>query len=222
MTFFGVSWHWRGAFQACQGTFTPSTSLTPHTLSPDSTTHTEESTGITAGAIIQVQGKATWRKLSGDDIGGLVRVADEVHPELPESDAIFAERVRLFPEGCLALIDDESGELCGYIISHPIYNRQPPRLNRLLGDIASGADQYYIHDIAILLEVRGHGYAREIIETILSVAGRFPTTSLVSVHGTSSFRSRFGFKKLEKIDEALQTKSLDYGTSAVYLERTNV
>jgi GNAT superfamily N-acetyltransferase len=193
MTFFGVSWHWRGAFQACQGTFTPSTSLTPHTLSPDSTTHTEESTGITAGAIIQVQGKATWRKLSGDDIGGLVRVADEVHPELP-----------------------------GYIISHPIYNRQPPRLNRLLGDIASGADQYYIHDIAILLEVRGHGYAREIIETILSVAGRFPTTSLVSVHGTSSFRSRFGFKKLEKIDEALQTKSLDYGTSAVYLERTNV
>jgi hypothetical protein len=116
----------------------------------------DETAAMTAEASIQLQGKATWRKLSGDDSMGLVRVADQLHPELPDSDAIFAERFRLFPEWFMALLDDESGRLCGYIISHPIYNRQPPPLDKLLGDFTSDADQDYIHDIAIIPEVCGH------------------------------------------------------------------
>ena len=94
--------------------------------------------------------KATWRELYVDDIESLVRMGDKIHPDLPESEQVFAERVRLFSEGCLALVEGEGDELLGYVISHPIIHRQPPALDRLPEQIAFNADQHYIHDLAIL------------------------------------------------------------------------
>ncbi|KAL8914463.1 MAG: hypothetical protein Q9171_000968 [Xanthocarpia ochracea] len=98
----------------------------------------EDAIKVEANSLTKV--KASWRELSVDDIESLVRVADKIHPSLPESDQVFAERVRLFPEGCLALAESEGDELLGYIISHPIRRRQPPALNRLLEQIAFNAD----------------------------------------------------------------------------------
>ena len=164
--------------------------------------------------------KAAWRELSINNIESLARIADKIHTDLPESDEVFAERVKLFPEGCLALMDDESDELYGYAISHPIRRRQPPALNKLLGEIASDADQYYIHDIALLPEIRGHGLAQECIVKLLAIAQRYTTTSLISVYGTGSFWGRFGFVP-EEVDEVLEKKLLDYGDDATYLERRN-
>lgn len=66
---------------------------------------------------------AAWRELSVNDIESLVRVAGKIHPDLHESDQVFAERVKHFPGGCLALVDDDGDELCGYVISHPIRHR---------------------------------------------------------------------------------------------------
>jgi len=164
--------------------------------------------------------KAAWRELSVNDIESLVRIADKIHPDLPESDEVFAERIKLFPEGCLALVEGEDDELCGYVISHPIRRRQPPALDSLLGEIAPDADQYYIHDLAILPKARGHGLAQECINKLFAIAKRFPTTSLVSVYGTAPFWGRFGFVPGEN-DEVLEKKLLDYGDDATYLERKN-
>jgi ribosomal protein S18 acetylase RimI-like enzyme len=164
--------------------------------------------------------KAAWRNLSVNDIESLVRVADEIHPDLPESDEVFAERVKLFPEGCLALVEGEGDELCGYVISHPIRRRQPPALNSVLGEIAPDADQYYIHDLAILPKFRGYGLAQECLNKLFAIAKRFPTTCLVSVYGTGPFWGRFGFVP-EEIDEVLEKKLLGYGDDAEYLERKN-
>ncbi|KAI4207016.1 MAG: hypothetical protein LQ348_000703 [Seirophora lacunosa] len=155
-----------------------------------------------------------WRSMSADDIESLVRVANKIHPDLPESDQVFAERVTLFPAGCLALAEDDGGgdELCGYVISHPIRRRQPPALDSLLGEIASDADQYYVHDLAILPE--------QCMEKLFATAKRYTTTSVVSVYGTAPFWGRFGFV-VEEIDEDLKMKVLDYGDDATYLERMN-
>lgn len=103
-----------------------------------------------------------WRRLSAEDIPRLAQVADAIHPGLPESNEVFLERVVLFPEGCMALVD-ENGNLSGYAISHPIRYRQIPPLDYLLGGIAPDADQYFIHDLAILPESRGFGYAQQCI-----------------------------------------------------------
>ena len=159
---------------------------------------------------------AVWRNLTLDDIEGLLRVADQVHPDLPESDYVFAERVKLFPQGCLALVED--GEVCGYAISHPIRNRQPPNLDSLLGEIAPDADQYYIHDVAVLPRFRGQGFAAEAIKKLLEIAKHYPTTCLVSVYGTAPFWGRFGFTP-EPVNSALAEKLRNYGDDATYLSR---
>ncbi|KAI1444823.1 acyl-CoA N-acyltransferase [Annulohypoxylon stygium] len=159
-----------------------------------------------------------WRAMTVDDIDGLLLVADEVHPGLPESKEVFTERVKLFPEGCLALVED--GKVCGYSISHPIRYRQPPALDSLLGEIAPDADQYYIHDVAILPKFRGRGFAAECINKLLAIAKRYETTSLVSVYGTAPFWARYGFAP-EPIDAAMSEKLREYGGDAVYLSRKN-
>lgn len=180
----------------------------------------EEAKEATVEAKQPAKAKAAWRNLSVDDIESLVRVADKIHPDLPESDEVFAERVKLFPEGCLGLVEDEGDELCGYAISHPIRRREPPALDSLLSEIAPNADQYYIHDVAVLPKFRGSGLAQECIRKLLATAERFSTTCLVSVYGTGSFWGRFGFVPPE-IDEVLKKKLVDYGDDAMYLERKN-
>jgi GNAT superfamily N-acetyltransferase len=165
---------------------------------------------------------AIWRQLSVDDIPDLVKVADEVHPELPECADVFTERCRLFPQGCLALVvadgSEHGGELCGYAISHPIRRNHPPRLDSLLGTIGPEADQYYIHDLAILPSQRGKGAAAEGVGRLLQVAARFPTTCLISVYGTWPFWTRFGFAA-EPVDADLSQKLREYGDDATFLTR---
>ncbi|ORY19907.1 hypothetical protein BCR34DRAFT_471509 [Clohesyomyces aquaticus] len=165
--------------------------------------------------------EASWRSLSLDDIPSLISVADEIHADLPEDHEVFAERVKLFPEGCFALVDAKDDGLCGYAISHPIRRRHPPILNSLLGEIVPDADQYYIHDLAILPKAQGNGLAQECVQKLFDVAKKFPTTSLVSVYGTSSFWSRFGFLPPQDFDHTLEKKLLHYGDDATYLERKN-
>ena len=166
------------------------------------------------------QAVVSWGKLSVNNIKSLARVAEKIHPDLPENDEVFAERVKLFPEGCLGLSEGKDNELSGYAISHPIRRLQPPALNSLLGEIASDADQYYIHDLALLPKLRGRGLAQECITKLFAIAKRYPTTCLISVYGTEQFWSRFGFVPLQ-IDDVLEQKLLDYGDDATYLECEN-
>lgn len=160
-----------------------------------------------------------WRDMSVSDMEGLLEVADVVHPGLPESAAVFEERVRLFPAGCLILADD-GGQVCGYAISHPIRSGQPPALDSFLGAIAPDADQYYIHDLAILPSFRLRRLATECLSKLLAIADHYATTSLVSVYDTTLFWKRFGFTP-EPTDRVLSEKLCGYGEDATYLLRRN-
>jgi GNAT superfamily N-acetyltransferase len=165
--------------------------------------------------------QATWRNLTIDDIEPLAQVANKIHPGLPERDEVFAERIKLFPAGCLALVDNKSNKLHGYAISHPIRYQAPPPLDSLLGEIAEDADQFYIHDLAILPECQGRGYGKECLEMLFEVAKKYQSTGLVSVYGTAPFWGRFGFVPV-KMNVALQTKLVEYGEDAMFLERKNL
>lgn len=155
-------------------------------------------------------------------IPSLMRIADSVHPGLPESPAVFTERVNLFPSGCLILADDSTGKAGGYAISHPIRSGQPPDLDSLLGSIGEDADQYYIHDVAVLPEFRGKGAAAEGIRRLLGVAEGlgYETTCIVSVYGTGKFWGRFGFVAGE-VEGDLAEKLKGYGDDAAYMVRRN-
>ncbi|KAK5657195.1 hypothetical protein OQA88_3253 [Cercophora sp. LCS_1] len=161
---------------------------------------------------------ATWRRMTLNDIPGLLRVADAVHPSLPETASVFTERVQLFPSGCLILA--AGNKIYGYAISHPIRKDQPPELDSLLVEIPADADQYYIHDVAILPELRGQGHAAKGIRMLFEVSSQFPTTCIVSVYGTGPFWQRFGFEA-GLVDGVLSEKLRNYGGDAVYMTRDN-
>lgn len=173
-----------------------------------------------------------WRALSPIDVPHVAHIAGTIHQDLPERDAVFLERIALFPQGCLGLFkqgkndSSQSSEqqlLCGYLISHPIRHQQPYALDTLMGGLAKDADQYYIHDLAILPEYRGTGLAQQGVEKVLGlVAKRYETSSLVSVYGTGAFWRRFGFREPETVDVGLTEKLRGYGEGARYLERKNV
>lgn len=167
------------------------------------------------------ESRASWRTLIPEDINSLVSIANRIHSDLPESPQVFLERIILFPLGCLALIDHSRNELAGYAISHPIEYHQPPALDSLLETLHPAADQYYIHDLAILPGWQGKGYAKTCVEQILRVAEGYKTIGLVSVYGTAPFWGIFGFKKVET-DDVLKAKLLAYGEDAVFLERRHL
>lgn len=165
---------------------------------------------------------AIWKPINPttSDVDELVRVGQTVHdPSLDEGADVFLERVQLFPQGCMVLVED--GHIVGYAISHPILRDCPPALNTKLGAVPTNADEYYIHDIAILPEFRGKGHAAECIDKILRVADQYPTTSLISVYGTASFWGRYGFAPVPLLEGHLAKKLASYGEDAQYLRRQN-
>ncbi|KAK0668059.1 hypothetical protein QBC41DRAFT_128877 [Cercophora samala] len=171
------------------------------------------------GITSNMHSTVSWRPMSGKDVSAVMLIADEIHPGLPERASVFAERVDLFPEGCLVLATGD--DVYGYIISHPIQRRCPPALDTLLAEIPRAADQYYIHDLAILPSCQGHGFAADGIKKVLGVARSYRSTCLISVYGTFSFWRRFGFER--GTDDAGMSAKLDgYGKDATYLERHNV
>lgn len=191
------------------------------------------------------QPSAKWRPATPDDVPMLMIVANHIHPDLPEDAAIYAERIRLFPPGCHILAQQREQQqtepnatssaetsspaqarCSGYLISHPIRAGQPPELNALLSgsSISPDADQYYIHDLALMPETRGQGHAAEIIAGLLGDAGparEHRTACLISVYGTASFWGRFGFVETQVNDLVFAKKLQGYGQDAKYMVRQN-
>lgn len=86
---------------------------------------------------------------------------------------------------CFSLV--VNGSLRGYAVFRPIRRNQPLALNHLRGEISSNADRYFIHDLAIMPYLQGHGLAQECDNKSFTAAEKFETTGLVSIHGAAGF-----------------------------------
>jgi len=159
----------------------------------------------------------TWRPMEAGDLDRVMALADRCHPGLPEDRAVFAERLALYPHGCLVLAGPAG--IGGYAVAHPIRAFAPPALGALLGAIPADADQFYIHDVVVAPERRGGGVSGEAIRLLLEEAAAFPSAALVSVYGTAGFWSRFGFRPAKGVD--MKAKLRPYGDDAVFMVRTN-
>ena len=158
----------------------------------------------------------TWRLMTAADLPAVLAVAAVVHPDYPEDEAVFAERMRLFPQGCLVLDGPEG--LRGYIVSHPWHRAAPPALNSLLCELPAQAGSFYIHDLALLPAARGSGAGGMIVASLVEIAARagLPCLSLVAIDGSSGFWRRQGFRELH--DPALAGKLASYDDAARYME----
>jgi GNAT superfamily N-acetyltransferase len=133
--------------------------------------------------------------------------------------AVFADRLRRYPEGCAMCVADR--EAVGYLFSHPGRLASPPALNRRLAndDGATNDDCYFIHDIAVLPSHRGIGVARRLIEHALRVALKRGLTlvTLVSVQGSRGYWERRGFQPVVGPEETLNHVRESYGDAACYM-----
>jgi GNAT superfamily N-acetyltransferase len=158
---------------------------------------------------------AKWRSATAADLGDIQRIGDLIHTELPERPECFAEKLRLFPEGCFVLIQDDA--VVGYGFSHPWLLNQIPCLNELLGKLPPAPDCMLIHDVAVLQHGRGLGAAAALIELIVRVARTHALShlALVSVYNSYLLWARFGFEIVA--DDRIAEKLKSYGQSARYM-----
>jgi len=158
-----------------------------------------------------------WRPMTACDLPEVQVLADAIHLDHPEDATVFAERLRLYPQGCLAL--EEGRRLIGYALTHPWHFGKPPALNSPLGEIPRRATTYYVHDVALLPEARGKGYAAQIGERLANHArtAGFGNLSLVAVNNSQGFWERLGFCRTRV--PGLEEKLLTYGPDAVLMAR---
>lgn len=124
--------------------------------------------GTQPPGLILNQTHITWRPMTPTDLPHVLAIAGVVHTAYPEDAAVFAERLQLYPAGCL--IWESAGRVVGYGISHPWREGAPAALNALWGEWPAKASTCYIHDIALLPEVRGFGAGSAIVALLLEQA----------------------------------------------------
>lgn len=162
--------------------------------------------------------RGLWRPATEADLAAIVTIADVVHVNYPEEDAVIAERLRLYPAGCALLELD--GKPAGYTLTHPWRYAEPPSLNMRLQAIPERATTYYVHDLALLPETRGSGAGSAMADAILSHArdSGYANASLVAVNSSVPFWSRFGFDVTD--EPSLRAKLLTYDADARFMVRT--
>lgn len=150
-----------------------------------------------------------------DDVRRVVDIASVCYPQHYEDMTIFLERLRLSPDGCFSL-ETEDGRVEGYILAYPWTRQGAPPLNQLVLRLPQDVDVIYLHDLALMPEMRGQGLAAAGLARVVALAaGR--TVTLVSVNGTVPFWSRLGFSVVDSPE--LREKLASYGEDARYLER---
>ena len=161
------------------------------------------------------QSEKRWLPLLESDIGGVDRIAREIHKALPERKEIFAEKLRLFPQGCFKFMFE--GRMMGYAFSHPwtLYSVSP--LDHFLSALPAQPDCLFIHDIAVVSAARGHNAAGSCIAEIVKVAQQMDIQHLacVSVYGTDVLWARLGFRAVTSYESMSNLSS--YGESAKYM-----
>ncbi|MGE0668029.1 MAG: GNAT family N-acetyltransferase [Sphingomonadales bacterium] len=160
---------------------------------------------------------ALWRPMTPADIPAVDAIAAAIHAALPEHAFVFAERQRIYPDGCHLLEVD--GEAAGYVISHPWHFLRPPSLNTLLHSVPDDATTYYIHDMALLPIARRTGAGSRVARRLLehAEAAGLPNASLIAVYDAAPFWLRQGF---QFVDDPMLTKKLaGYGAEARMMMR---
>lgn len=158
-----------------------------------------------------------WRRMHEQDIERVTVVANVVHLDFFEDEAVFRDRFKLYPAGCFVYARDT--DILGYGISHPWKLDTVPALNSVLGELPEDTSTYYIHDIALLPAARSAGAATRVLELMAAQAETdgFFTMSLVAVNNSEGFWEKKGFVSRDL--PALEEKLKSYSDDAIYMVR---
>jgi GNAT superfamily N-acetyltransferase len=163
--------------------------------------------------------QARWRPMQRQDLAAVNDLARKIHPAYPEAPQVFEEKLQLFPHGCFTLHGADA-DLAGYCFSHPWTRGLPPALDRLLGQLPSDPDTYFIHDLAIDEALRGQGLATHLLPVMAAVAKchGLEHMTLIAVNTSEKFwRKKAGFAVTADpvLQRAVRSK---YSDQAIHME----
>lgn len=160
-----------------------------------------------------------WRPMELVDLPAVERIGEIVHPLFPERPEVPAERLELFPAGCL--VAASSMGPMGYAVAHPWLTGALPALDVLLGSLPPQADCLYLHDVALLPQLRGSGLGAELVGMLVALARAhgLARLALTAVGGSAGYWRRHGLAAWDTGDGALAKKLASYGADAVYMVR---
>lgn len=154
------------------------------------------------------------------DLDAVLDIAAIVHPSYPERREVFAERLALFPAGCLVAVAD--GDVIGYAVTHPAVTGMPPGLDTLLGALPEPADCLYLHDVALLPAMQGRRLGEAALETVRAVAleSGLATLALIATPSARPYWERHGFTPVAHERELVEKLST-YGHGLTYMTRVS-
>lgn len=150
--------------------------------------------------------------MGAGDLPAVTAISAAVHGAYAEPEAIYAERLALYPSGCFvwgngALIE-------GLLVTHPWRGSRPPALGAMLRSIPARPDRYYLHDIALAETARGSGAGRaalNLVDRLAREAG-LALVTLVAVNGADRYWAANGFSHVPGDDAS-------YGAGSFAMQR---
>lgn len=162
-------------------------------------------------------GLSGWRPMAEGDLDRVSQIAAIGFPDHFEGRDCFENRLGLNPAGCFVL--DTPGGLEGYLVAYPWRADAAPALNTGIEAIPADARVLYLHDLALTPAVRGQGWSKPILRTVvdLAKADGWPTVALVAVNDAVDFWRGHGFEVRQTPEMA--AKLATYGADARYMTR---
>ena len=153
-----------------------------------------------------------WWNTTAEDLDEILDLSYEIWPRHSEGTDLLS-RFHLAPEGCWTLKDDI--DVVGYCLTQPSYYHNPPKLSQAYIP-SNDHDCYHLHDIAILPDYQGMGYARVAVGMFLNDLERNMPKTLICVDDTYDFWFEMGFQ--EHPDKQIQAMvANDYGIGSFYM-----
>lgn len=137
--------------------------------------------------------------------------AQTYRPDFHEERPLFAEKLRLYPQGCWMAWSNALP--AAYLVSHPWSQDRIVALHAILRHLPQKPDCYYIHDLSVSPTFHGRGFGRIMVEKAKECAANsgFKTILLVAVQGSHPFWSKFGFQLLEPPSASIKRMLSSYG-----------
>lgn len=158
---------------------------------------------------------AVIRPILASDLPRILQIQAACYPpELLEDRTTFQAKLSFAPD-CNWLIEI-AGIAQGYLFCHPWHGDTPPALNRSEQPWPSSADRFYLHDLAIHPDGRGHKLSTLLAQHACDWAQQqgFTMAMLVAVGGAESFWRKLGFG-----DHPQQDASLSQYGQAVLMQK---
>lgn len=126
----------------------------------------------------------------------IMAVQSAVYHEIePEDLAVMSRKWELAPEFCWVVIAD--GRVKGYVLAHPWINDHIPPLHSRLASLPLHADSVFVHDLALMPELRGRGSAVALFERMKAGALErgYGRSHLTAIQGSAMFWRKMGYQE---------------------------